>query len=567
MSSNMKIILAISFLLMGVFVITTPFSNAQSENTPSLFSDVTTTSIQTQTTDILLIQPESSRIIFNESKAVLVNMESFDSNTISVEFFDETIILTKDRITERSADDYTWFGSNEDGANAILLIEGNTLFGSIETATKLYKIEFADDNTTHFLSEMDISLLPEEIPYTQTEQQTDTQLADLVSSLPISVQERIDRLENAYIGGNDYRSNPITINVIVGYTEAVETALGTTLGQQIRLGVEKANDSYHDNLLPLELNLLDTEGINNYVERNQNTHDTIDDYYDSSISNFNRLKAVAEGDNADIVILMGAFTNACGTANDFLVVSADESFAVVGYDCIWRHSFAHEIGHLQGALHNTSIDPAVTPFAYGHGWVDNGNKKVSIMAYESSCSNTCVRQGMWSDPYDSFIGTATPAGSEEEEWNAKVLFVTSEYMASLRGNPESLDSISPSGSISLPVTAIIRGAFLDVTATFDEDIHDNYPPKITISDGTTSTTNTMDKSSDTVYTTSHTITDELGIVSISFSNARDIYGNDIAFGSAKSKKEAQQLAAKEACKMFGLRVSDGINYYLKTQWD
>ena len=50
-------------------------------------------------------------------------------------------------------------------------------------------------------------------------------------------------------------------------------------------------------------------------------------------------------------------------------------------------------------------------------------------------------------------------------------------------------------------------------------------------------------------------------------SVKDIYGRDIAFGSAKSKKEAQQIAAKEACKMFGLRVSDGINYYLKTIGD
>lgn len=49
------------------------------------------------------------------------------------------------------------------------------------------------------------------------------------------------------------------------------------------------------------------------------------------------------------------------------------------------------------------------------------------------------------------------------------------------------------------------------------------------------------------------------------SSVKDIYGNEIAFGSAKSKKEAQQLAAKEACKMFGIRVSEEINYYLKTE--
>lgn len=48
------------------------------------------------------------------------------------------------------------------------------------------------------------------------------------------------------------------------------------------------------------------------------------------------------------------------------------------------------------------------------------------------------------------------------------------------------------------------------------------------------------------------------------SSVKDIYGNELALGTAKSKKEAQQLAAKEACKIFGLRVSEGVNYYLKT---
>lgn len=45
---------------------------------------------------------------------------------------------------------------------------------------------------------------------------------------------------------------------------------------------------------------------------------------------------------------------------------------------------------------------------------------------------------------------------------------------------------------------------------------------------------------------------------------KDIYGKDIAFGTAKSKKEAQQLAAKEACRIFGIKVSQSVNYYLKT---
>jgi len=58
--------------------------------------------------------------------------------------------------------------------------------------------------------------------------------------------------------------------------------------------------------------------------------------------------------------------------------------------------------------------------------------------------------------------------------------------------------------------------------------------------------------------------DEMGKRNIYTASVKDIYGREIAFGSAKSKKEAQQLAAKEACKMFGLRVSNSVNYYLKT---
>lgn len=41
----------------------------------------------------------------------------------------------------------------------------------------------------------------------------------------------------------------------------------------------------------------------------------------------------------------------------------------------------------------------------------------------------------------------------------------------------------------------------------------------------------------------------------------DIYGQPIAYGKAKSKKDAAQLSAKEACRIFGLPVFDNISYY------
>lgn len=44
-------------------------------------------------------------------------------------------------------------------------------------------------------------------------------------------------------------------------------------------------------------------------------------------------------------------------------------------------------------------------------------------------------------------------------------------------------------------------------------------------------------------------------------SVNDAYGTPIAYGTAKSKKEAEQISAKEACKHFGLHVSEGVNYY------
>ena len=41
----------------------------------------------------------------------------------------------------------------------------------------------------------------------------------------------------------------------------------------------------------------------------------------------------------------------------------------------------------------------------------------------------------------------------------------------------------------------------------------------------------------------------------------DIYGDILATGIGKSKKEAEQIAAREACKKFNLRVSENLNYY------
>jgi hypothetical protein len=77
---------------------------------------------------------------------------------------------------------------------------------------------------------------------------------------------------------------------------------------------------------------------------------------------------------------------------------------------------SHElIGHLIGARNELQIDGTMTPFLYGHGFV-NGMKWRDIMSYKASC-NGCPRLPIWSNPN---VVKGDRAGSLNED-NARVI--------------------------------------------------------------------------------------------------------------------------------------------------
>src|SRR5262249_22730671 len=76
----------------------------------------------------------------------------------------------------------------------------------------------------------------------------------------------------------------------------------------------------------------------------------------------------------------------------------------------------HEIGHIIGARHDLGLDKMMTPFAYGHGYV-NGTKWRDIMSYKESCGG-CPRVPVWSSP--TVLVRGEPA-SQTELHNASVI--------------------------------------------------------------------------------------------------------------------------------------------------
>src|SRR5262249_56496192 len=110
---------------------------------------------------------------------------------------------------------------------------------------------------------------------------------------------------------------------------------------------------------------------------------------------------------------------------------ADEAFVVVHHE--WAastYALAHEIGHLIGARHDLSLDKMMTPFAWGHGFV-NGTKWRDIMSYKESCGG-CPRLPVWSSPFVKIKGE--PAGTAGLN-NAPVISREGASVGAFRSSP------------------------------------------------------------------------------------------------------------------------------------
>ena len=125
------------------------------------------------------------------------------------------------------------------------------------------------------------------------------------------------------------------------------------------------------------------------------------------------IHAVRISDKADLVVLIvGKSYGFCGRAAATLA-SKEQAFAIVRFDCAKeRLTFAHEVGHLQGASHQDEEGE----FTYGHGFCVDGRGTVM----SSGCGR---RYPQWSRPPNF--------GSAERENNMRVLNQTAEMMRDL----------------------------------------------------------------------------------------------------------------------------------------
>jgi hypothetical protein len=218
----------------------------------------------------------------------------------------------------------------------------------------------------------------------------------------------------------------VVIDVIIAYTKKAASSYADIKRELVELAIEEGNESFRlSNLANVKLRLVHAYETD-YVEEGAH-FDHVWRLADKGDGHMEEIHALRDKHKADVAILIVDDAQGCGLATR-VFADADEAFAVVHHECAaTTYTVAHEIGHLIGARHDLSLDKVMTPFPYGHGYV-NGSKWRDIMSYREACGG-CPRIPVWSSP--KVLVKGEPAGTPDLD-NARVIAEQAARVAAFR---------------------------------------------------------------------------------------------------------------------------------------
>lgn len=218
----------------------------------------------------------------------------------------------------------------------------------------------------------------------------------------------------------------ITIDVMVLHTASVASKYVDVEKDLIALTIEEANESFRNSGLGnIRLRLIHSQPID-YDEADGEHFDHLYRMVDG-MGPFKPVRKLRDEKRADIVALIVDDASGCGLSTR-VAADANEAYVVAHHSCAAvSHSLTHEIGHIIGARHDRNLDKAMTPFPYGHGYV-NGTKWRDVMSYKESCGG-CPRLPFFSSPVIKVRGER--AGTLDTD-NARVILEQAERVSKFR---------------------------------------------------------------------------------------------------------------------------------------
>lgn len=314
--------------------------------------------------------------------------------------------------TDQVMDMDSWSGSLNGGGYFFAVRSGDAVLLHVASSKGVYEVSKAGTNAYRVI-ELDQSKNTEDAPMTGV--RTVAETADSV--------------------GNDgaLADSGAFIDVMVAYSQQALAGEGslTALKARIALGVAEMNQGYANSGVKPRVRLVHIESAG-YSESGDFETDLnrLLDTDDGAMDNIHNVRNTYGADMVGLVIENPEY---CGLASSIKATQAN-AFMTVSRECVTGYySFAHEFGHLQGARHDTYVDPSTTPYAYGHGMTYPAGGWRTVMAYNNACAaagTSCTRINYWSNPSKTYGGVAM--GTTSVNNNVRVLNETAYAAANWR---------------------------------------------------------------------------------------------------------------------------------------
>ena len=373
---------------------------------------------------------------------------------IGVELFDGMIVVVDFvRIDRRGPGNYTWHGRVDgyDKSEAVLTVVDGNIAGTIslvDSAARIaatYQLQTNRDGTQS-LRQIDPSGFPTDHPPGSEK---------LRAPVPEKAAPRSSRGDIELKGGAIAAADTgATIDVMVVYSKQTAAAAGTAIGAQIQQAIDSANAAYANSGITTRLNLVHTAAVNYDESGDFNTD--LNRLTSGSDGYMDEVATLRNTHGADLVSLFIENGQYCGIA--WIGPSASYGFSVINRGCASGNlSFAHELGHNFGALHDPYVDPGTSPYAYGHGYAVPAAGWRTVMAYNNVCSaagTSCTRIPYFSNPNLTYGSPAQALGTAATSDNARVHNQNAATVANFRtsGTSSCTFAFSPS-SASVAATA------------------------------------------------------------------------------------------------------------------
>ena len=274
-------------------------------------------------------------------------------------------------------------------------------------------------------------------------------------------------------------ADPITntiVDVMVAYTTAARTGAGGVIGMNttIDLAIAEANTAFANSLVPITLNLV-FRGEVTYTETG-NAGTDLSRLQSPTDGHMDAIHTWRNQYGADLVCLFTE-TMASYAGLGYVMQTVSTNFSSYSFSVVRRvyatgtYTFAHELGHNMGCVHDrqNSSSAGAYPYSYGHRFVGSDSATYrTVMAYAPG-----TRIPYFSNPNVTYLGTATGVaiGATNAAHNTASLSNAAPTIAAFR-SPVVIQSFASTSNSVYETNAtftlnVTRLSVTNVTATVD----------------------------------------------------------------------------------------------------